>query len=41
LSAINVFNRLPPFALVGTQEFDSTTGGPLGRLLTIDLKKRF
>lgn len=41
LSAINVTNRLPPFALIGTQDFDSTTGGPLGRLLTLELRKKF
>lgn len=41
VSALNLFNRLPPFALIGTQDFDSTTGGPLGRLVTIELRKRF
>lgn len=41
VSALDLFNRLPPFALVGTQDFDSTTGGPLGRLVTIELRKRF
>jgi iron complex outermembrane recepter protein len=41
VSALDLFNRLPPFALVGTQDFDSTTGSPLGRLVTIELRKRF
>ncbi len=41
VSALNVFDRLPPFALIGTQDFDSTTGGPLGRLVTIELRKQF
>jgi iron complex outermembrane recepter protein len=41
VSAINVTDRLPPFALIGTQDFDATTGGPLGRIVTFELRKRF
>jgi len=41
VSALDLFNRLPPFALIGTQDFDSTTGNPLGRLVTVELRKRW
>lgn len=41
VSAIDLFNTLPPFALIGTQDFDGTTGTPLGRLVTVQLRKRF
>jgi iron complex outermembrane recepter protein len=41
LSATNAFNRLPPFALIGTQTYDATTGGPLGRLVTFEIRKGF
>jgi hypothetical protein len=41
VSAQNLFNRLPPFALIGTQTFDSTTGSPLGRLVTFQVSARF
>lgn len=38
---MNLFDKYPPFALIGTQEFDSTTGSPLGRIVTFELRKRF
>ena len=41
VSAIDLFDKLPPFALIGTQEFDSTNGSPLGRLVTASIRKRF
>lgn len=41
LSANNLLDSLPPFALVGTQLFDSTTGSPLGRLVTLTVRKKF
>jgi iron complex outermembrane receptor protein len=41
ISAIDAFNRLPPFALIGTQTFDATSAGPLGRVVTFEVRKRF
>ena len=41
LDARNVLNRAPPFTLVGTQLYDSTAASPIGRMIALDIVKRF
>ncbi|AJP71285.1 hypothetical protein TS85_04950 [Sphingomonas hengshuiensis] len=42
VSAINLFDKDPPFAAVGlTQVFDSTVSNPIGRLVAFSVRKRF
>jgi iron complex outermembrane receptor protein len=41
LSATNVFDKDPPFAVVANQNFDSTYASQLGRVVNLQLAKRF
>ena len=41
LAVLNLFDKDPPFA-IGTQyNYDPGSGSPLGRVITVGLKKRF
>lgn len=42
VSAVNLFDRDPPFAAVNlSQVFDSTVANPIGRLVSLTLRKKF
>ena len=42
VSAINLFDRKPPFAAVAlNQVYDSTVASPLGRMLAFNIRKKF
>lgn len=42
VSAVNLFDRSPPFAAVGlSQVFDSTVANPIGRLVAFTVRKKF
>ncbi|MEO6380399.1 MAG: TonB-dependent receptor, partial [Caulobacteraceae bacterium] len=41
VSATNVFDKAPPFAVVANQNFDSTFASQIGRIITVQLSKRF
>jgi iron complex outermembrane receptor protein len=41
LSASNLFDKDPPFAVVANQNFDSTYASQIGRIINLQLSKRF
>lgn len=41
VSATNVFDKDPPFAVVANQNFDSTYASQIGRIVNLQLAKRF
>jgi iron complex outermembrane receptor protein len=41
LSAVNVFDRAPPFAAVGGAAFDTTNFTPLGRIVSLSVTKEW
>jgi iron complex outermembrane receptor protein len=41
LTATNLFSTAPPFALIGTTEYDPANASPMGRLFTLELRKKF